>query len=288
MNKPLLCRGSRRDLGICRLRPSHSFRHFTPALALFSFILLWGNIKVRYCSTTYQINANHTFGPQQWRSFPSIGVQSEQSHSEQESLLLISFPWLSPLQREVSSSSTTVTQTGLAAGARASCSSAFRQGVQSATGKSQPARIPASASCAFAWFRFLFVWRCVFLFVCCCCCSKDRGCFHCNALICFASQTGCSSSFHMTVNAEELHRMNLSLIGVTRVNGYTTAKRVIRLALFAEQQVKKVLDLPSTRQTAKYRHRCLQEREMLLRSRDCLHNTFPYTGGRKDLIWMPM
>lgn len=234
MNKPLLCRGSRRDLGICRLRPRHSLRYFTPALALFSFILLWDNIKVRYCSTTYQINANHTFGPQQWRSFPSIGVQSEQSHSEQETLLLVSLPWLPPPQREVSSSSTTVTQTGLAAGAHASCSYASRQGAQSATGKSQPAHIPASASCAFAWFRFLFVWRCVFLFVCCSC-SKDRGCFHCSDLTCFASQTGCSSSFHVAVNAEELHKMNLSLTGVTSVNGHTTARRVTRLALFAEQ-----------------------------------------------------
>lgn len=87
-------------------------------------------------------------------------------------------------------------------------------------------QIPASALCGLVCFRFCTAWRLV-LFL-------KTGCFCCNALLCFASQISHSSSLHMAVNAEELRREE-SLVGVKSVKGYNTAKKVLRLALLAQQ-----------------------------------------------------
>lgn len=158
---------------------------------------------------------NHTFGPQQQRSFPPAEGQSEEEiifiQNWRLGHLLVKCvpPFLtgrSPCHQPFFYRHCSPCQPVI------SCSSASSQGAVSTPGRSHPT--PFLPDCLLGFVKFTG-----FLFVCLEVFPTERGCFYCNALIRFASQI--SSTSHLRVSAEELHK-DRSLLSVKSVNGYST------------------------------------------------------------------
>lgn len=178
-----------------------------------------------------QINVNHAFGPQQPKSLLSLSGQSEEKITFTQNwrlcylFIICDSPFLPG--RSLRRQSFLYRHCWLT-GAHANQSPAALLPPDRVFSLQQANPTLLHPCLTLSWcfveFRGFYCWEAF---------PPNRGCFYCNALIHFASQTGHSSSLCMRVNAEELHK-DKSLVSVKSLNGYSTVKRVIILSLFAE------------------------------------------------------
>lgn len=179
-----------------------------------------------------QINVNHAFGPQQQKSLLSLSGQSEEkiTFTQNWRLCYLFIRCDSPFLpgRSLHHQPFFYRHCRLT-GAHANQSPAVLLPPDRVFSLQQANPTLLHPCQTFSWgFVEFRVFYCLEVF------PQNRGCFYCNALIHFASQTGHSSSLRMRVNAEELHK-DKSLVSVKSLNGYSTVKRVIILSFFAEQ-----------------------------------------------------
>lgn len=124
-----------------------------------------------------------------------------------------------------------------------------------------------TVSWGFVEFRVCEFFNCLEVF------PKVRACFYCNALVCFASQTGHLSCLHIRISGKELHKGKF-IFSVKSVNGDRIVESVITLDLFDEQYVKKPPVLPYLQ--GNHHIQVFAGREMVPYSGACLCNTFLY------------
>lgn len=116
-----------------------------------------------------------------------------------------------------------------------------------------------TVSWGFVEFRVCEFLNCLEVF------PKVRACFYCNALVCFASQTGHLSCLHIRISGKELHKGKF-IFSVRSVNGDRTVESVITLDLFAEQYVKKTPSSPLPSRKPLHTGVCRERNGSLLRS----------------------